>query len=174
MRKILVLVAVACLVSVIPAAAKTPDGQTPSQETVCDNQSGAAFGLCNAYCEAMDCDSPAPHASAQACAKVLANFLRHAGTVPPCDVSCPCTALPAFAAFVDGSATIQYCESGGGSTSVGGDTDSVAVFPGTPGFCAANGMEPVIILTPAQSDSCRDQLRNAAAEQNVVCLTPPE
>ena len=32
----------------------TPDGMPPSQETVCDGLSGAAFGLCNAFCEAQD------------------------------------------------------------------------------------------------------------------------
>jgi len=46
--------------------AQTPDGQTPAEETVCDHESGAAFGLCNAYCEAMDCDSANPQASATA------------------------------------------------------------------------------------------------------------
>ena len=59
------------LVASAPAGAQpmelgTPDGQPPSMETVCDGQSGAAFGLCNAYCEAMDCDSPDPQASPQA------------------------------------------------------------------------------------------------------------
>ena len=43
--------------------AKTPDGVTPAEETVCDGLSGAAFGLCNAYCEAMDCDSDSTKAS---------------------------------------------------------------------------------------------------------------
>ena len=37
-------------------AKKTPDGQTPAEETVCDGLQGAAFGLCNAFCEAQDCD----------------------------------------------------------------------------------------------------------------------
>ena len=42
----------------------TPDWMTPHQETVCDSETGAAFGLCNAYCEAMDCESASPQASA--------------------------------------------------------------------------------------------------------------
>src|SRR5260221_520465 len=48
------------------ALAQTPDGMPPARETICDNESGAAFGLCNAYCEAMDCDSASPQASATA------------------------------------------------------------------------------------------------------------
>ncbi len=38
------------LVLAVPlvASAQTPDGETPAVETVCDGESGAAFGLCNA------------------------------------------------------------------------------------------------------------------------------
>lgn len=37
------------------AMAGTADGLTPAEETVCDDAglSGAPWGLCNAYCEAM-------------------------------------------------------------------------------------------------------------------------
>ena len=72
------------------ASASTPDGQTPAEETVCDGQTGAAYGLCNAYCEAMDCDSPEPQASPTACSRVQANYQRITGQPLPCDVACPC------------------------------------------------------------------------------------
>ena len=58
----------------------TPDGQTPSEETVCDGLSGGAFGLCNAYCEAMDCDNedPGHDADQKACdAIALKLFEKH-------------------------------------------------------------------------------------------------
>ena len=47
-----------CLLTLFAGAllGQTPDGQTPATETACELESGAAFGLCNAYCEAMDCD----------------------------------------------------------------------------------------------------------------------
>ena len=64
--------------------AQTPDGEPPSVEDVCDGQTGAAFGLCNAYCEAMDCDSPNVQASPQACAKVASKFENITGFAPPC------------------------------------------------------------------------------------------
>jgi hypothetical protein len=70
------------------AIAKTPDGRTPAQESVCSELSGAAFGLCNAYCEALDCDSVAPKASDRACDRVLANFNRVSDDPLPC--LCPC------------------------------------------------------------------------------------
>ncbi len=67
------------------AFAQTPDGETPSVETVCDTQVGAAFGLCNAYCEAMDCDYITPQASEKACTRVLDRFVQLTENVPPCD-----------------------------------------------------------------------------------------
>ena len=65
--------------------------QPPAEENVCDGLSGAAFGLCNAYCEAMDCDSVAPNANETACLKVLGNFAKHSDEPIPCArVVCPC------------------------------------------------------------------------------------
>ena len=56
-----------------PVSAQTPDGETPAQETICETWGfqGKVQGLCNAYCEAMDCDDPNPQASDQACSRVL-------------------------------------------------------------------------------------------------------
>ena len=75
------------------AAAGTPDGFTPAVEAVCDIDKGTnRFGLCNAYCEAMDCDSGS-NASAKACSKTLANYIKKSGGLePPCEQQnqCPC------------------------------------------------------------------------------------
>ena len=87
MRKITVLF---CFISAMvlgmgsAALAQTPDGEPPSVETVCDELAGAAFGLCNAYCEAMDCDSVEAQASPTACEKVASKFEKITGAVPPC------------------------------------------------------------------------------------------
>jgi hypothetical protein len=55
--------------------AQTPDGQTPADEDVCDVYSGKAFGLCNAYCEALDCDSwESQNYEEMACARLLSRF----------------------------------------------------------------------------------------------------
>jgi len=80
--------------------AQTPDGETPSEETGCDGYEGRAFGLCNAYCEAMDCDSLDPKASWQACDRVYESFERATQEEPPCylqgvveadpESECPC------------------------------------------------------------------------------------
>lgn len=83
----------------------TPDLMTPAQETVCNSETGAAFGLCNAYCEAMDCESANPQASATACSKVKTKFTNITGHALPCETcpppppgtTCPC--VDAFADF---------------------------------------------------------------------------
>ncbi len=67
-----------------PAFGKTPDGVTPAVETECVGLTGAAFGLCNAYCEAQDCDVLDPER--KSCQRLRDNFLRHTGLdIFPCD-----------------------------------------------------------------------------------------
>ena len=74
----------------LPAAAQTPDGQTPAQETACNGQTGAAYGLCTSVLRSDGLRHTAPAASATACNKVYSNFLRLTGQAPPC--LCPCSA----------------------------------------------------------------------------------
>ena len=88
----LMVLAIICLYS--PAVAQTPDGETPAQEDACAGESGAAYGLCNAYCEAMDCDSANPQASDQACDKVLDRFLNITGVELPLCELCPGGQVP--------------------------------------------------------------------------------
>lgn len=67
------------------AFAQTADGQTPAEEKVCDDYTGKAFGICNAYCEAIDCDDD-PNASATACAQLETKFTAATGEkFPACD-----------------------------------------------------------------------------------------
>lgn len=61
-----------------------------AQDDPCADESGAGYGLCNAYCVAMNCDNPDfQEASAQACEKVAANYERITGNALSCAV-CPC------------------------------------------------------------------------------------
>jgi hypothetical protein len=47
---------------------------------------GSAWGLCHAYCEALDCAGDAPHASERACERIAKNFARRAGgALLPCE-----------------------------------------------------------------------------------------
>jgi len=156
----------------------TPDGQPPSEETVCDSLDGVLFGLCNAYCEAMDCDSPQPQASPTACSRVLDNFKKHSGgQIPPCVATCPCgAAIPLFAAIVSGTVTVQQCFAD--STS---QVTNVVTTAGTfvlvnqsaaPPYCSAN-LTQFLQITPQEAAVCKQALQQAAAQQGVVC-GPPE
>ena len=65
--------------------AKTPDGETPAEESVCDDEAGALYGLCVSYCEAMDCGHPDQHADDKACNKGLDNYRKKSDSDdPPC------------------------------------------------------------------------------------------
>lgn len=85
--------------------------QASAQSNVCDGQVGAAYGLCVAYCEAMECDTDTPNANQTACDRVAENF----GGVLPCEVpevTCPCvdSSYPQWDAVIAGTETISSCE----------------------------------------------------------------
>ena len=67
-------------------ARRTYDGFTPHEETICHDAglTGSLFGLCNAFCEALDCDSREEFTPG--CSSVLRQFVQHSGgdMVPPC------------------------------------------------------------------------------------------
>jgi hypothetical protein len=63
------------------------DGETPAVEDICTQWAewgftGKVNGLCNAYCEAMDCDAAEPQASEQACTNVLDKIEETLGETP--------------------------------------------------------------------------------------------
>ncbi|MDH3600359.1 MAG: thrombospondin type 3 repeat-containing protein [Candidatus Tectomicrobia bacterium] len=68
------LTLLALLTVVSLSAAKTPDGVTPAEESVCDGLPRTLWGLCVSYCEAMDCHLVSPHASLRACQQVADNY----------------------------------------------------------------------------------------------------
>jgi hypothetical protein len=78
----LVLAAAASMALSSAAVAQTADGTPPAQEDVCSGFSGRAYGLCNAYCEAQDCDSLAQETPS--CQNVRRAFERSTGSTLPC------------------------------------------------------------------------------------------
>lgn len=164
----------ALLIGVADLSAKTPDGKTPSEETVCDNERGAAFGLCNAYCEAMDCTDPKQRASNKACSAVKRNFEKKTGRPMPCEISCPCPRLlQLFADIISGAVTVQQCTSYADllyvATTAG---DYAIVGDGPPPSCNVNGEPPFVELSETERLVCRIALRRAVKVQGVVCVMP--
>lgn len=62
------------------------DGKDTAGDGVCAGLSGDLAGLCNSYCEALDCDGATPHASEAVCGSLLAKFMARSGdgSLPPC------------------------------------------------------------------------------------------
>lgn len=167
--------------------AQTPDWMTPSQETVCDNESGAANGLCNAYCEAMDCElandsfpDTEPKASATACSKVRSKFQQTTGRDLPCEVQCPCNdpaVSQIFAGIVAGEIPLDVCFTGqvflvSDGVAVGTNDQPLAIagfLSGDVYGCAAPD-GAAVPLTPEQAGFCRALLEQAAANQGVTCV----
>jgi hypothetical protein len=154
--------------------AKTPDKQPPSAETICDNETGAAFGLCNAYCEAMDCTDPNQAASDQGCQSVKENFEKRTGRPLPCLVQCPCDGLlQLFADIKSGAVRVERCTIDSDLLFVVTDSgDFALVSNGPPASCSVNGEGPFVDLTPTELLVCRISLRRAAENQGVVCVSP--
>jgi hypothetical protein len=156
-----------------PVAAQTSDGVTPAEETACNGQTGAAYGLCTSFCEAMDCDSTAPAASPTACNKVYDKFLQLTGAAPPC--SCPCSAgwndVQQFAAAA--SLPVTYCATGQEESQVHFGSDAVRLnlvsYTVTGSYCTGwtGGGSPIVSkspLTAPQIAACRSVISNICTQ----------
>lgn len=152
----------------IAVAQGTPDWMTPAEETICDGETGAAYGLCNAYCEAMDCDSPNAQASATACTKVKDKFANITGRPflpcetcppPPPGTTCPCADqfsdfnlvlnTPAYQCLGFGVVAIKYTGAG--------NIGATCVFQEPlGGGCIVDsfGGEQVLSITPEEGSAC--------------------
>lgn len=176
MRKSLWILVIGILfISTSSVSAKTPDGKTPSEETVCDNEHGAAFGLCNAYCEAMDCTDPNQRASNQGCESVKKNFEKKTGRPLPCLTTCPCPGvLELFADIVSGAVIVNRCIADEGTLFLRTvDGDEGYVEEGPPANCNVNN-DPLQtrFLTAEESLVCRVRLRQLVESMGVECTRP--
>ena len=86
-------------------------GQRHGSQTVCDSADliGAAFGACNAYCEALDCDGSPGRGSSKACENTLERFMDLTGELPPCEPACPCASGWLHPEFIPEMTTATSC-----------------------------------------------------------------
>lgn len=169
----------ACLILAGGAFAKTPDGKPPSVETICDNEHGAAYGLCVAYCEAMDCLDPNQHASDQGCQSVKKNFEKKTGRPLPCTLTCPCEGVTELAAQITaGTVMVQQCIMTNTTLFVRivnpdqVQRDFTLLAGGIQPSCGANGQPSTVPLTGNESLACRITLRKAVESQGLLCVFP--
>lgn len=167
MRRTLILFACAILCSSFAGAQST--------ESVCDGEQGAAYGLCNAFCDAMDCDTDDPQASETACNKVKSKYQQITGNEPPCLPQCVCyEELPDFFAVVN--STIVSCTEDPSVHGVSLDTsDFRGVFAedypegdGACGFFSQSG-SGTLSITGEEARQCEAFLRARAAAAGVTC-----
>ncbi len=152
------------------AHAKTPDGVTPAEETICDSFSGALFGLCNSYCEAMDCTDPNQAASDRGCQRVLDNFIRKSGgNLPPCVAFCPCYSSTEIDETLI-SDPIACDDMEGVATSIADDgANEFTVFNDGAWFCQTiidDTVDAVMEISEDQAADCRQQILNSNAWAN--------
>ena len=173
MRKSLWTLVLSVLVVGTSAFAKTPDGQTPAHETVCDNETGAAYGLCVSYCEAKDCTDPNQRASEQGCESVRENFEKHTGRPLPCTMTCPCPEiLELFEDIVSREVIVTRCIADDDVLFLRTiDGDAAFVENGPPANCNVN-MDPgqTVALTDVEALVCRVTLRRAVEAMGVECI----
>lgn len=165
----------------LASALGTPDGLPPPMEHICDAEKGAAFGLCNAYCQAMDCDSETPSASDTACQKVSDKFMQIVGRPVPCSESCPMYQndnFPVFNGLVSTPSSISSCayawNSDPRSLIVYGDGGSIysAVFYPVGGSAPRGGEinNPYVPeLDSNEYASCKGLLEDAVMMSVVTC-----
>ncbi len=137
MKSIMALVLISLLFSLgIASYAQTPDGDTPALEEECDDQVGAAYGLCTAYCEAMDCNSEEPWASEEACETVKTNYEYITGYSLPCD---PCHTEGGCLCMIDlDCLPSEYCIEG--VCTINGNTDPSGSDDTLPGGGIGGGL----------------------------------
>lgn len=169
-RGVLFILAIGFIWGIAMAAqAKTPDGATPAEETVCDGLAGPLFGLCNAYCEAMDCGDPNQAASDQSCQRVLDNFIRHSGgDVPPCVAFCPCyTSSEIDATLISDPIA---CDDSNGTSIEDEDSNEFSVFNDGGWFCRIileGELDTLMgVISEDEAADCRLQILNSQAWAN--------
>lgn len=163
----------------LASALGTPDGLPPPMEHVCDAEKGAAYGSCNAYCQAMDCDSATPSASATACQKVSDKFMQVTGRSIPCSELCPLYLndnFPSFNEVVSTPSSITSC-----AYNYNGDPRSLIVYGASPalgtvwyspagGSISFGGDEGgQVPLDIDEYASCKGLLEDAVMMSGVTC-----
>ena len=186
---IFISILLSMFISPVVSAFGTPDGLPPPMEHICDGESGAAYGLCNAYCQAMDCDSDAPSASANACQKVADKFTQFTGRPVPCSESCPMYQndnFPTFNELVSNPGSITSCTYGWNGVPVSlvacSDDQNLVCNPllggSSPNWGAVwqsgntlTGADDIssTFLDADEFDSCKGLLEDAIALSGVVC-----
>lgn len=161
-----------------PETFGTPDGLPPSLEEVCDMTTGAAHGLCVAFCEAMDCETDEPQASERACTRVGDRFVQITGELPPCLRSCPCWEPEDLNSITaDNQLPFNSCNTSFFATVIQNDgfTGVEGGFATDSGLCLTRDLPPFgIAVTPEEFETCTAQIAARCEEIGTPIGTPAD
>jgi len=131
--------------------------QAWSDENLCDGLNGAAYGLCNAYCNAMKCGTEDQYASDRACERVKNNFFRHSTLqYVPCDDPCLNVICAEGESCVDGTCLCgesptctagDVCDQGACKTPCTEIADCDTLEDCTNGYCVDPCEDPEAVAT---------------------------
>lgn len=136
--------------------------------------SGVENGLCNAYCEIMDCDSDDPMASEGACLKLEDKFFAKTGSIPPCAAIADGAVIEevetepgyrgALVSWPDG--TFQgFLDGHNQSGEFGARTACEAKLH----VCFSQGGQEVFAIEPQTVNECFDACSNFQALNDMTC-----
>jgi hypothetical protein len=169
---------IACVLALVAALAgtaltKTPDKKPPSTETACVGLFGAARGLCNAYCQAQDCDVH----QRPSCATLRKQFQKQTGSsqfpcdrvacgqsAPACDGDCP-------TGFVCASG-VENGGSEGGSDSISACTCAVPCGEATAPQCAGACPLGTVCSSGAEGGGSEGGSEGGPEGATCTCLVP--
>ncbi len=129
---------------------------TSAQTLSCSDELGAALGLCQSYCEAMDCDG-VPQATQAACDSVQAKWFRQTGIN---EIPCGAGSAPGDLPLTAGTPFDSMCP-----------FDDTTLFPENPvaEICASLGPEVTYFFPGSANDWAVD---SPAATSANICLCP--
>lgn len=180
------------------SSAQTPDGDTPAEETVCDQLIGGTpglYGLCVAYCEAQDHSDALPGEPPAWKILDVYNKRRKAGDpeMPCLQAPCPCwseddldIAIPTVNSCIDfdGDPGLQVDELSI-SGPAPGDANNARVFRfnDDPTFDKCffivqqqglpnSGLRREFLISKEESASCEASIRHHAESLGFVCVAP--
>ncbi|WP_163835588.1 hypothetical protein [Spartinivicinus ruber] len=163
------------------AHAKTPDGMTPAEETVCDvliDATPGLFGLCNAYCEAQDLG---PDSDKNSMEQLLSNYNKKKtendpdmpcldNNEPEPEPECPCCHL---AEGLPEVCTTQEDDENFIMVSFEGGTATADIANGVCTFTDTVTMETVIMQSAEDIEVCYTILQRCPPVEPPEPPTPP-
>ncbi len=147
-------------------------GAAFAEVSICDAESGAAYGLCNAYTNGMKCDTDNPESTEQACTRVSDKFTQITGR-PIIPILCPC----ATTNFSSSNNRSELLSSTDVSCTIDEPTNYIFIYDSPDymtvdaGYCSTNynGAQIHNSVNEDEAAACMIMLRDIATDAGLTC-----